>query len=260
MRKILLVSGCSMTDKNFVSEINPEIDTSFPKWPELIAKKLDMDCINLGKCGAGNDYIYSTLLEKILEKKDQIGLVIPAWSQCQREDYQEYNKWEPLRVYTNGDVFGWLKKSLRYFISLQAVCERYNIPYKQLQMIPLYESWLAGLGKADLEIFQNKDNSDYKWRYTYPGNKKKDREKLQKIVMDFEPYINVKNFMGWPTIKALGGFTVEKRVIKTQISHTVDTAKSIVNDFKRDVILSEWDHHPNAKGHEQIAEFIYERL
>ena len=77
MRKILLVSGCSMTDKNFVSEINPEIDTSFPKWPELIAKKLDMDCINLGKCGSGNDYIYSTLLEKILEKKDQIGLLFP---------------------------------------------------------------------------------------------------------------------------------------------------------------------------------------
>ena len=66
--------------------------------------------------------------------------------------------------------------------------------------------------------------------------------------------------MGWPTIQVLGGFTVEKRVIKTQISHTVDTAKSIVNDFKRDVILSEWDHHPNAKGHEQIAEFIYDRL
>ena len=54
MRKILLVSGCSNTDKDFYSELHPELDTSWPKWPELLAKKLDMDCVNLGKSGAGN--------------------------------------------------------------------------------------------------------------------------------------------------------------------------------------------------------------
>ena len=63
MKKILLASGCSMTDSNYVSETNPEIDCSWPKWPELIAKKLDMECINLGRNGAGNEYIYSSLLE-----------------------------------------------------------------------------------------------------------------------------------------------------------------------------------------------------
>ena len=107
-KKILLVSGCSMTDKNFVSGTNPEMDCSWPKWPELLAKKLDMDCINLGQNGAGNEYIYSSLLEKILEKKDQIGLVMPAWSQCQRKDYQEWNKWKQKRFEPDGDVFSWL--------------------------------------------------------------------------------------------------------------------------------------------------------
>ena len=58
MKKILLVSGCSFTDKNFYSGVHPEMDTSYPKWPELLAKKLDMDCINLGQNGAGNEYIY----------------------------------------------------------------------------------------------------------------------------------------------------------------------------------------------------------
>ena len=265
MRKILLVSGCSMTDKNFVSFINPEIDTSYSKWPELIAKKLDMDCINLGLSGAGNEYIYSSLLEKIIEKKDQIGLVIPAWSQCQREDYQEWNTNLVKRVATNGDVFGWLKKSLRYFISLQLICERYNIPYKQLQMIPLYTSWIAGLGKSDMEIFRNKDNPNYNWKYTYPGDRVKDEKKLEEILFKFEPYINVKDFIGWPTVKKWGGYNIEEKVIKiknhfSRGGNLISSVKNIKEEFIKDYILSEWDHHPNAKGHEQIAEFIYERL
>ena len=259
MKKILLVSGCSMTDKNFISAINPDIDTSFPKWPDLIAKKLGMDCINLGRCGAGNEYIYASLLEKILEKKDQIGLVISAWSQCHRQDDQAWGRWSCRPVFQNGDVFGWLKKSLRYFISLQVICEKYNIPLKQIQMIPLYESWISGLGKIDGDIFKNRDNPNYKWRYTYPGNKEKDREKLQKILLDFEPYIDVKNFIGWPTIRRLGGYEVEQQVMKIKIKEDI-TAQNIADEFKKDLIISKWDQHPNAKGHEKIMEFIYERL
>ena len=259
MKKILLVSGCSMTDKNFISAINPDIDTSFPKWPDLIAKKLGMDCINLGRCGAGNEYIYASLLEKILEKKDQIGLVIPAWSQCHRQDDQEWGKWRSREVYQDGDVFGWLKKSLRYFMSLQIVCEKYNIPYKQIQMIPLYESWLSGLWVKDGDIFKNKDNPNYKWRYTYPGDKERDGKKLQKILLDFEPYINVKNFIGWPTIRKLGGYNVEHIVMKLRTNKRI-TPQNIADEFKEDLILSKWDQHPNGKGHEKLAEFIYDRL
>ena len=47
MRKKLIVSGCSFTTKDYVSSTYPDIDTSYPKWPELLAEKLDMDCINL---------------------------------------------------------------------------------------------------------------------------------------------------------------------------------------------------------------------
>ena len=62
MKKILIVSGDSFSDKHFQTMIHPELDTSWPKWPEMLAEKLDMDCINLGRCGAGNDYIYETLV------------------------------------------------------------------------------------------------------------------------------------------------------------------------------------------------------
>ena len=31
-------------------------------------------------------------------------------------------------------------------------------------------------------------------------------------------------------------------------------------EFEKDLIVSEWDQHPNAKGNEKIMEFIYDRL
>ena len=77
MKKILLVSGCSNTEKDFNSELHPDLDCSWPKWPEILAKKLNMNCINLGLSGSGNEYIYSTLLEKIISTdKNKIGLII----------------------------------------------------------------------------------------------------------------------------------------------------------------------------------------
>ena len=132
MRKILLVSGCSNTNKDFVSAIYPDLDTSWPKWPELLAEKLDMDCVNLGKSGSGNEYIYRSLLNYITRNDtSNIGLVIPAWSQCQRKDYQQGNlgRFTNIRIDPNGDVFSWMRKSLDNYLSFQILCERYNLPY-----------------------------------------------------------------------------------------------------------------------------------
>ena len=273
MRKILLASGCSMTDSNYVSETNPEIDCSWPKWPELIAKKLDMECINLGRNGAGNEYIYSSLLEKILEKKDQIGLVMVGWTQCQRKDYQEWNIWKEKRFDPNGDVFGWLRKTLRYMISLQLVCENYNIPYKQFQIVNLFDGWTNGLYKTDEQLKKNRNDPKYEFKYRYPGDRDKDRRKLQKILIDYEPYINAKNFIGWPTIYNLGGYCIEEKTIRktrkelTELYNISLTSKEKEREliekgyeYQRELVISDWDQHPNEKGHQKIAEFLYDRL
>ena len=272
MKKILLASGCSMTDSNYVSETSPEIDCSWPKWPELTAKKLDMECINLARNGAGNEYIYSSLLEKILEKKDQIGLVMVAWSQCQRKDYQEWNRWKQTRVDPDGDVFGWIRKTLRYMISLQLVCENYNIPYKQFQMINLFEGWTNGLYKTDVQLKRNRNDPNYEFQYRYPGDKYKDRIKLNKILMEYEPYINVKNFIGWPTTGALGGYNIEEKTMqktKKELAKLWNNMKTDIDkrkvmergyEFQKELIVSGWDQHPNEKGHQKIAEFLYDRL
>ena len=76
MKKKLIVSGCSFTDKNFESMSSPDYDCSFPKWLELLANKLNMDCVNLGGV-VGNNYIYSTILEEVTRTpKDEIGMVL----------------------------------------------------------------------------------------------------------------------------------------------------------------------------------------
>ena len=252
MKKILLVSGCSFTDDKFVSGLHPEMDCSWPKWPEILAKKLDMECINLGQNGAGNEYIYFSLLDEILKFKDksQIGLVMPAWTQCQRQDYElSYSRkpvWVRKRFYDNGNIFGWLRKSLRYFVSLQLMCERYNIPLKQFQMLALFDHWINGLGKTDEEKYRHRNNPNFSKRYTYPGlNPKEDRIRCQRFMLDYEPYINVKDFIGWPVAKQIGGFHIEEETLWENSS---------------DLIISRYDMHPNEKGQQKIAEFLYDRL
>ena len=244
MRKILLVSGCSNTDKDFYSELHPELDTSWPKWPELLAEKLDMDCVNLGKSGAGNEYIYRSLLDYITRNDtSNIGLVISAWTQCNRKDYQEGNlgRWTNERIDPNGDVFSWMKKTLDNCLSFQILCEKYNLPYMHVHMLHLYIDWLNGLKPRDLEPIAMKDRN---WRHTYPGDKEKDTKKIIRIIDDYEDRINIKKFIGWPLSKEYGGFCLQQDLItipgKTQISKL--------------------DSHPNKLGQEKIMEFIYDRL
>lgn len=266
MKKKLIVSGCSFADDNFQSMSAPDYDCSFPKWPELLAKKLNMDCINLGANGAGNNYIYSTLLEEITRTpKEEIGLVLAAWSQVNREDYQIYVSqqptfshqdkfhknmvWRNRRLGRHGDLFYWIKDTLRHYISLENLCKRYNLPYKQFQMINSFEGYLNGLWKTDFEIVQNLDNPDFEKKYDYNKVTNNDLAICLNLFLEYEKIIDIKNFIGYPPIKYLGGHTIEDK--------TLFLDEGISN---KELIISEYDKHPNKLGHEKIAEFIYDRL
>tara|TARA_B100000497_G_scaffold4007_1_gene4219 strand:- start:354 stop:1088 length:735 start_codon:yes stop_codon:yes gene_type:complete len=242
MRKILLVSGCSNTDKDFYSELHPDMDCSWPKWPELLAKKLDMDCVNLAKCGAGNEYIYRSLLNYITRNDtSNIGLVIPAWSQCNRKDYQEggLGRFTNARIDPNGDVFGWVRRSLDNMLSFQIVCEKYNLPYIHVHMLHLYKDWLSGLKPRE-----GTTSFTEGFRHSYPGNPEKDTKKIIKIIDNYEELINTEKFIGWPLASEMGGYSLQKNLIKQEMNTR----------------LSEIDSHPNKLGQEKIMEFIYDRL
>lgn len=253
MKKILLVSGDSFTDRNFRSASHPEMDTSFPMWPDLLAKKLDMRLINLGRSGQGNEYIYSSLQDTIEGvtgvDRNQIGMVVAAWSQCFRKDYQHRHSWVAERVNPHGDVFGWIRKSLRTYKDLEYMCERYNIPYVQTQMIPLYIDWLRGLMPTEQEEAEGKvrgiDDT------VYPGDAEKDVETILKILMEYDDIINHDNFLGWPISRDLGGYPLS--VKEVGLSSPIDSLHS-------PYVISKYDGHPNEEGHKRLANAIYKHI
>ena len=280
MKKLLIVSGCSWSNIKFKSDQHPELDTSWPKWHELLADMLGMELISLGKNGAGQEYIYNSLVECIIglddEDKDRIGLVIPAWSRSPRRDYQADGLWRNHRFDACGDIKYMLSRSLRYYYQFQIFCERFNLPYKQIHMLdalnfPINEipefyayhhrlpSQTTGHQKlldkvAEKNIKKSPVTGEIN-RYCAVGNETRKMSRhcpeTQKMIdytaSTFSLYhkINEENFIGWPLIRAFGGYALDQHVICVS---------------KEKYRVSDQDFHPNKLGNEKLASFIYENL
>ena len=242
-RKVLIASGCSCTNEFFSSDYHHDMDCTWPKWPELLAEKLDMDYINLGHSGAGNEYIYSSILHQIAEiNLDDIGLVIPAWTQAQRKDIKVRGTWRHLDAVRNypyqkhivqhGDINYRVEQSLLFYYSLKEICKSKKIPLYQFQMLPMF------LG--------------FDWDPVLKKHTSGDQEESKRILQSFysNPYYDQidDTFLGWPTENYLGGFN-----IKMDVLYGYDE-KGLPYQ------ISEIDTHPNAIGQIKIAEYIYEKI
>ena len=263
--KKLIVSGCSYTAKDYISSGHPEMDCSWPKWPQLLAKKLDMQPVNLAYNGAGNRFILQTLLEAIERTpKEEIGMVVAAWSQANRDDWLEYwrrgsnlkpirfnnerfikgFKWENTRINRPGIIFGWVRETLLGYITLQNVCKRYDIPLIQFQMISLYEGWTDGLERLE------KDKLAGLPKYEYKGDMRADRKQIRLHIKEYEQFINHNTFLGYEKTNDFHGDDLNDK-----ISPPLWAGISDDNDIYK---ISKLDEHPNAKGQEKIAEIIYD--
>lgn len=264
MVKKLIVSGCSFTDPDFISDHHPELDTSWPKWPEILGEKLGMEVINLGRCGAGNEYIHASLMDKISTMdKSEIGLVIAAWSKSERRDWQDgliksrrsrlqhRGRWTNKRIDDLGDTHYFINRSFRYYYSLQCFCERFDIPFKHFQMIELYTAKETYLDSESLP-WKNAKNHKEKMRYNRVLKAHNDaiqkaqhtKDSLQ-TTMRMNPYFTkINNFLGWPLIHELNGWTMQERTI----------------GWDEEYRISDDDAHPNSDGHKLIADFIYENI
>ena len=254
MRKVLLTTGDSFTDNTHRSSAHPLLDCSWPKWPELLADKLDMDCINLGRSGAGNKYIHSAVRDFIVKKpkkyngkiimndkflpsNDNIGLVVAGWSQCFRTDFQigKWGRWGHERMPFNkeGDLFGWVHESLNHYLDFQILCEKYKFPYIHTQMIPMYLDLIEGLPPTEQQIVY--DGMDrIKDTITYDGDKEEAYNEIRKILLRYDR--NIKNFMYWKSSLNL----------------------ELFGHWPNDYVISEFDNHPNAEGNELIAQTLFE--
>jgi len=243
MVKKLLAVGCSYTSA--ACRWRREDVYLFPVWPKLLAEKFNMECINLGQCGSGNEYIYSRTLDALVTEKN-LGLVVVMWSEFQRLDFCKNGKWKALhfkvgnkeknlKLWANklmntltekgyDDILYQTERSIRLFYSLQQIMklpEYNNIPFYQL------------MG-------------------TYPCDRTQ-KYIAAKTIID-SPYLDKINemlFLGWPIFDELGGWNVDTWLDK------VDLGK---RNQVSDVRISQTDSHPNKKGHEKIAEMLYKNF
>ncbi len=270
MKKILLVAGCSYSNEKFSSVHHPDLDVSWPKWPQLLAEKLDMQLVNLSESGAGQEYIYSNIIDKLQTiDHSKIGLVIAAWSTAPRRDYQKeslylknkkwtYDKNDMVQkmIWTNdmydskGCMYYWIDKSLRYYYSLHMVCENLKLSYKQFQMVDLFKGylWQELISRRTNDVADNKqvpiiNNIDdltveeKHWKET--------QEKKYLAQIHNSPYYEIinSNFIGWPTDPRLNGYSIGEKVL----DNTTDR-------------ISKIDLHPNELGQKKLAKFIYEKI
>ena len=82
MRDTIIFSGCSLTDPDFTHN-DPTYKRDYKMWPivfnELLGNKYKI--VNKAKGGAGNQFIYQSILEGINEVgEDRVKAIIPLWS------------------------------------------------------------------------------------------------------------------------------------------------------------------------------------
>jgi hypothetical protein len=256
-REILLAAGCSFTDPNFRSldaSLKESEKGGWPMWPEIIAKRLNFKSINMGKYGAGNDYIFNQVVDQLHIQKN-IKLVIVMWSGWDRFNYMgklvtpipyfllnNLKELEPIKevlkdhsnlsdydnTFFNMDQDAALKYSknlidtnLRYMFLLSYILKEKNIPYIFLQGVKPFPY-------NGLNLVEN-----IKFKYT---TKMILNDLLNNVY--FEKLDKDPNIMGFPFLKPLNGFCIRDFVI---------TEKDIISPS---------DTHPNKHGQIKIANSI----
>ena len=229
----LIVSGCSYTDNIWIDS------HGFTPWPELLAERLGVKCVNLGASGAGNEYILSSLMEMIFEKN--IGLMIAMWTQPARMDFpcdggRSFKGWVHVHMNDNPHFSDWkhatrrifrqidigtfptlMDKSVRECYMFQLMMEMHDIPYFQIQGCkPCFG--------ADEHVFL---------RGLLKGK--------------FTDKMNENMFIGWPIMSELGG---------THIDQVLDD----IDPDRKKLRISEWDTHPNEEGHKVIVDYLHKGI
>ena len=257
-KEIMIAGGCSYTTDQYVphrkptkEELenppwfgHPRTPAPWTKWPallmEMIGKQYELH--NTAESGMGNNQITERVLEKIYTYKSAVKLVVIGWSEITR--YHVFNQRGNI-TYTPIDfsdktgvdiqsrllqVFwgmnGYESAINQYYnniITIQTVCDYYNIPLLMIQNCELY-------------TFPNPGS----WHNLSPNEYVRAEGKLKRYFL-YHPLadqINENIFWRWPTIAN-----------NTSVQRCLDQEKEVI---------SRSDSHPNALGHVKIATIMKE--
>jgi len=236
LRKKLVVSGDSYTAGWAPGDAEP----IGPLWPEYLGEMLDMDVVNVGLSGKGNEFIYSSVIDKLVSSKD-VGLSIAMWNfpgkilgpnvwrhrvadnavanvrltlygRCLTgvAPYLNLSAREAIKNQNMVSMEYDFLKSLRWFNAFQNYCENNKIPYMQCSAFNIISN--------DMVFLMSNHPIFYKMREDH--------------------------FYGWPMFQQIGGFNMSDKL------NEVDPE---MKKFR----VSDEDTHPNTDGHKLMAELLY---
>lgn len=133
----------------------------WPTWADILSKEMpNTECFNYGKSGAGNPFMFYSLMEahaKYTLSKDD--LVIIMWTNTAREDrYVQKNWLTPGNIYTQttyddsfvkkfADDRGYLIRDLSIIRGAKEALENMGVDYSFLSMVPI-----ANIGQYSLKL------------------------------------------------------------------------------------------------------------
>ena len=270
-RNILLAGGCSYTDPNFNQSVTvPGLDCLFPKWPELLAKKFNLEVVNLGQSGAGNGEILNTLSKYIIENHKKIQLVCVLWSEWQRfslffncprssffymsldggneesrkdaslnkDLHDVFKRLQSKKRLTEGEGHdlsrqNYIFHNILIYKNLETLCKNYGIAYKCMQ---------------GLRAFSN--GKFHPWLAHH-------RVKIQDLdYFSFNKWdLEIEDFIGWPLIP------LQSKEVPIRNKPLAAAGFDLCEYLEENkMYLHEQDTHPNKEGHEFIAELFKQHL
>lgn len=240
MTKRLLGIGDSFTDPDYKCKItNTKIG---PTWPVLLADSLDGDwsATNVGKGGAGNDWMVTSFFKNIsLHGKPD--LVCILWSKSSRLTMaanDDYSHWTIDPIAINHSYENNFKSHVPEYVNAFAkeyYCNHYHSGGYFKRMIDTYMT-----NVYIIQQYCQSNNIPYAFGQAIDmiSHEFSDKANLMRQIIDhpIESMIDDKKFFGWPAYRELGGYTIADHINKN-----VEYA------------MHDEDRHPNELGHYFIS-------
>lgn len=263
----LLAGGCSFTDANFYS---PKGGSNYPKWPALLAKKLNISkTVNTGMAGGSNEHMFGSVIDDIATSRPNIvTLLMTSWDRVtpygwpvnpfevaalliEKEQPSGNISVDDIATLLDHGKEEWLlsryvikhhmtineiiNSNLRMLYALQEICKEQSIPLLVAQAFePIRYSSTTKLGLIDLNPYDSK----IKFQMFF-----------SKAVLDSVYF----NKIDWDKISIGGPFFEE---INGQHMNDIIWKRS-APDVREQLWIPN-DGHPSAKGHEAIAQIFYD--
>lgn len=252
-----VVSGCSFTDPNFKSLKAPHIDTSWPKWPELLGNEMGWSVLNVAGSGYSNERICEEAIEAIRENNNIKRCIIAGtcWTRfaifgwnfmwdfiIQQETGGEVMKWWGDEDPETNPIYLKQTRDLKEIVRLVGVKEknayRHNLK-KQLYALD-YLRLVCKQRNIELYFFQMLPIINHLFI---------DRYNIKRQVLNSYEYKTMK-----------GECKFIKRYDSVRENNIILKSFSDKKLRDEDLRVSEYDHHPNKLCHELIAQWLKEEI